>query len=505
MTTKRAKAVTGATTTAPAANDRPEDGGRPEAAPSEARPRVPRPKRARSRRVAGGAARSSAGATGATAAAPAPPVPPAPHILIIGGGGTGGALAHDLTLRGLRVTLVERGEITSGTTGRHHGLLHSGARYATTDRAAAIDCSGENKILRRIAPGSFEENDGLFVALTDEDEEYEKQFTEACWQCAVPATRLDRDTALRLEPGLNPALRFAIQVPDATMDAMRVPLRFFATARRAGADIRPFTEVVAFTSSAAADGSGRTVSGVKVRDHAAGREYEIGADIVVNAAGPWAGKVAALAGVDVPVIASPGVMVAVRGRHTNMVVNRLHAPGDGDIVVPQRLLTVLGTSSWIAADPDDLAVPADHVAAIIRESSELVPAVGRAEVRATWAAARPLIGVAPGSGLTAGAAALAADPALAAANAAAADPAHAATLAAAAAAGRGLPRETRCFDHATDASPTEGFVTIAGGKATTLRAMAEAAADVICAKLGLDRPCQTREVVLLPHTAWYRA
>ena len=40
------------------------------------------------------------------------------HVLIIGGGGTGGALAHDLALRGLRVTLVERGEFTSGTTGR---------------------------------------------------------------------------------------------------------------------------------------------------------------------------------------------------------------------------------------------------------------------------------------------------------------------------------------------------------------------------------------------------
>ena len=92
------------------------------------------------------------------------PDPSAPHVLIIGGGGTGGALAHDLTLRGLRVTLVERGEVTSGTTGRHHGLLHSGARYATTDRAAAIECIAENKILRRIAPGSFEENDGLFVA-----------------------------------------------------------------------------------------------------------------------------------------------------------------------------------------------------------------------------------------------------------------------------------------------------------------------------------------------------
>jgi glycerol-3-phosphate dehydrogenase len=49
----------------------------------------------------------------------------------------------------------------------------------------------------------------------------------------------------------------------------------------------------------------------------------------------------------------------------------------------------------------------------------------------------------------------------------------------------------------------EGFVTITGGKATTLRAMAEAAADLVCAKLGVDAPCRTREVVMAPHTAYY--
>jgi glycerol-3-phosphate dehydrogenase len=421
------------------------------------------------------------------------PDPSAPHILIIGCGGTGGALAHDLTLRGLRVTLVERGEVTSGTTGRHHGLLHSGARYATTDRATAIECIAENKFLRRICPGSFEENDGLFVALTDEDVEYEKSFLEACWQCAVPTRRLERDEALRAEPGLNPGLRFAIQVPDATMDAMRVPLRFFATARRNGAEIRAFTEVVAVTMA------GRTVSGVRVRDHAAGTEYEIGADIVVNAAGPWAGKVAALAGVEVPVVPSPGVMVAVRGRHCNMVVNRLHAPGDGDIVLPQRALTVVGTSSWVVDDPDDLTAPADHVAAILRESAALVPAVALAEIRATWSASRPLIGGGPGGCDAAGGAAGGAG------NGGSGNGDANGGNGAADLAGRDLARELRCFDHATDATPTQGFVTIAGGKATTLRAMAETTADVICGKLGLDRPCQTCDYVLLPHTAWYSA
>ena len=107
------------------------------------------------------------------------------HALIIGGGVTGGALAHDLALRGLQVTLVERGEVTSGTTGRHHGLVHSGARYAVEDKESAVECIEENKILRRIMPGTFEENDGLFVALTGDDVAYSDRFLEACAQCGM--------------------------------------------------------------------------------------------------------------------------------------------------------------------------------------------------------------------------------------------------------------------------------------------------------------------------------
>lgn len=387
----------------------------------------------------------------------------APHVVIVGGGGTGGALAHDLTLRGIRVTVVERGEITSGTTGRHHGLLHSGARYAVKDRESAVECIEENQILRRIAPGSFELNDGLFVAITDEDVAYEKVFVESCEASGIPARRVDRAEALRLEPNLNPEVRCAVQVPDGTMDAMRMPLRFFATARSNGADVRPFTEVVGMAISTTTP---RAVTGVKVRDHTSGREYEIGADLVVNAAGPWGERVARMAGVDVPIQPSPGILVAVRGRYCNMVVNRLHASGDGDIVVPQRELSVIGTSSWVTDDPDHLAVPADHVEAMFREGSAMIPALRGAEVRATWSAARPLIGERGASS------------------------------------GRELSRTFKCFDHEIE-DGVAGFVTIGGGKATTLRAMAEATANVVCRKLGVDRPCATREVELLPHTDYY--
>jgi len=119
------------------------------------------------------------------------------HVLIVGGGGTGGALAHDLALRGVIVTLVERGELTSGTTGRHHGLLHSGGRYAVNDRESAVECIEENRILRRICPGTFELNDGLFVAITEEDLDYLEPFLEGCEACGIPARQMSPAEALR--------------------------------------------------------------------------------------------------------------------------------------------------------------------------------------------------------------------------------------------------------------------------------------------------------------------
>jgi glycerol-3-phosphate dehydrogenase len=358
------------------------------------------------------------------------------------------------------VTLVERGELTSGTTGRHHGLLHSGARYAVNDPESALECIAENRILRRIAPGSFEENGGLFVALDDEDMDYLPRFLAGCAACGIPTRQLTPAAALDLEPGLHPGLRAAVLVPDATMDAMRLPLRFFASAQRNGARLRPFTEVTGLLTA------GRRVRGVAVRDHLTGADAELDADLVVNATGPWCERLAAMAGTSVPVQPSPGVLLALQGRLCELVVNRLHPAGDGDIVVPQRRLSIVGTSAWTVDDPDDLAVPEDHVQAMFREGARLVPAVATASERAAWSAARPLVGAAGGGG------------------------------------GRELSRTFKCFDHAAT-DQVEGFVTITGGKATTLRAMAEAAADLVCAKLGVDAACRTRDTVLLSHADYY--
>ena len=69
------------------------------------------------------------------------------HVVVIGAGSTGAAIAHDLALRGLRVTLIDRFGPASGTTGHNQAQLHSGARYAVTDPASVRECIEENMIL----------------------------------------------------------------------------------------------------------------------------------------------------------------------------------------------------------------------------------------------------------------------------------------------------------------------------------------------------------------------
>jgi glycerol-3-phosphate dehydrogenase len=188
---------------------------------------------------------------------------------------------------------------------------------------------------------------------------------------------------------------------------------------------------------------------------------------VINATGAWSGQIADMVGVEVPIKPSPGVMLAVRGRLSNMVINRLAPSGDGDIIVPQRGLSVIGTTSWVVDDPDNLGLPKDHVQKMWDEGAKLVPLVKEAPFRAAWSAARPLIGPRKAEADT----------------------------------GRELSRTFKCFDHIDEG--VEGFVTITGGKATTARGMAEATADVVCQKLGVDVPCRTREEICLPHTAYY--
>jgi len=385
-----------------------------------------------------------------------------PTALVIGAGSTGAATAHDLALRGVGVTIVERGEVASGTTGRNHGLLHSGARYAVKDPESAVECITERDILARIAPEVLELNGGIFVAVDEAGLVYREPFQEACARAGIPVRNLSGAEARELEPALTERVLAACEVPDGVFDPFHLCLAFLATAVANGAQTVPYAEVEDLVLR------GHAVEGAIVRDRRTGDRRRIEADVVVNATGPWAGTLAALAGVDVPIVPTAGVMVAVAGRSVDRVINRLDRPSDGDIVLPQRQTVVIGTSSWPVEDPDRIAIPPEHTSLMFDRGGELVPSVRGRAPRGVFAAARPLIGR-PGD----------------------------------VTAGRELSRTFECFDHAADG--VDGFVTISGGKTTTARAMAETTADVVCGKLGVTTPCRTRDVPLHSYRDYFDA
>jgi len=381
-----------------------------------------------------------------------------PHVIVIGAGFTGVATAHDLALRGCHVTVVERGDLCNGTSGRTHGLLHSGGRYAVKDKESAIECIDENMILRRIVPQAIEPNGGLFVALDENDLAYAEQFMESCEECHIPLEELTSKKVLTLEPNLNPRVLVAFLIPDGTFDPLRLALAFAGTAKHNGATFRTFTEV----QSLLTDGAGK-VTGIKVLNRAAGTLEEIRAEVVVNATGAWAGHITAMAGLDAPVRPTPGIMVAYDQRLVQRAINRLNAPGDGDIVLPQRRMVVVGTTSYDAEDVDYIPVTEDQVILMLERGSELIPGIRSAKPRGVYMAARPLVG--GGSG-------------------------------------RSMARTFKCYDH-KETHNVDGLVTITGGKATTLRAMAEKTADVVCAKLAITTPCLTKETPLLSYRQYY--
>ncbi|MGB8215129.1 MAG: FAD-dependent oxidoreductase [Anaerolineales bacterium] len=381
-----------------------------------------------------------------------------PRAIIIGAGFTGCATAHDLSLRGFDVTVIERGDICNGTSGRTHGLLHCGGRYAVKDPEAGIECIDENIILRRIVPQVIEPNGGLFIALNESDLQYREAFIKGCENCHIPFEEIKPEQALRLEPNINPKLLTAFLIPDGTFDPLRLALSFAATAKKNGAKFHTYTEIKSFILDGKA-----TVVGVMATDRSTNKPVEFRADIVVNATGAWVGEIAEMVGAKVPIKPTPGVMVVYDQRFVQRAINRLNVPGDGDIVLPQRRMVVIGTTSFEINDLDYVPVLDDHVKLMVDRGAELIPAIGTAKIRGKYMATRPLIGAGEG---------------------------------------RSAARTFKCYDH-KETDNIDGLVTITGGKATTLRAMAEKTADVVSVKLGVNVPCSTKDMPLISYRQYY--
>ena len=389
-------------------------------------------------------------------------------VLVIGGGATGTGIARDLALRGVDVTLAERDGLSAGASGRSHGLLHSGARYAESDPEGALECLEENRILREIGGECVRETRGLFVQRSDDDPAYFEEKRAACERVGIPVEVVDGETARGAVPGLADEVERAVWVPDAVVVPSRLVAANAADARDRGGRILPHAPV---TSMRVENGRIETVT----LERESGDET-VDPTYVVNATGAHAGRIADMAGVTVEMRPTRGVMVSVAYDGLEPVLNRCRDPSDGDIIVPHDGEVVLGTTSVPVDDPDDYETADWEIERTVDECATILPAVADAERVRTWWGVRPLY-----------------------------EPEEAAR------GGRGISRGFHLLDHADDGGErtarsrstsepgsdgVENVATIVGGKLTTYRRMAEATADLVCDRLGVDAACVTADTAL---------
>lgn len=373
-------------------------------------------------------------------------------VIIIGGGATGAGVARDCALRGIRALLLERFDIATGATGRNHGLLHSGARYAVTDRESAEECIRENTILRRIASHCVDETDGLFISLPEDGLEFQAKFVDACRAAGIRADIIDPKEALLLEPSANPAMIGAVRVPDGSVDPFRLTAANILDAKAHGAEVLTYHEVLDLIREQ------DRIVGVKVLDRKTGEKTEYRAQIVVNAGGIWGHDIAKKAGVTVNMLPAKGALLIFGHRVNNIVINRCRKPADADILVPGDTICLIGTTSSKVPfeECDNMYVTADEVDLLLREGMKLAPSLEHTRILRAYAGVRPLV---------------ASDD----------DPS-----------GRSVSRGIVVLDHAKR-DGIEGFITITGGKLMTYRLMGEWTTDLICKKLNLSAKCVTAE------------
>jgi len=383
---------------------------------------------------------------------------PPRDVIVVGGGVTGCGVAWDLALRGVSVTLLEQGGLASGTSGRFHGLVHSGARYAVSDPAAASQCADESGVLARIAPGVVRATGGIFALCGDDDPRYVERWEDGTRATGVAAHEITVDEALRREPLLSPTVRRAYLVADAVCEGPALCAALASAARAAGADVRDFHRVEDFL------GDGPTFRGVRATDVRSGEPVRLESRLVVLAAGPWCGEILARAGLSLSLDLLRGAMVALDGPPLRTAVNRLHPPADGDIALPRGRLTIAGTTSIPSDRPDDRRVSDEEVVLVRDRIFAMLPGLRSGTTRHAWSAVRPLFQAEGVRG-----------------------------------SGRGdvhaWSRDFSVIDHrARDGRG--GLLTVVGGKLTTFRLMAEKASDAACRQLGVTAACRTAETAL---------
>lgn len=315
-------------------------------------------------------------------------------LLVIGGGIVGAGIARDAAMRGLRVGLVEQHDFAFGTSSRSSRLLHGGLRYLAQGRVGLVrEASIEKTILHRIAPHLSDPLPFLFPT-------YRHNRHWPLWQLRIgiklydllcagrnlgKSTSLDTRAILEKVPALNPiGLTGAVRYYDGFTNDTRLTLDTLRSAARNGAQLLNYCRY----ENASRTGRWRC----RLKDRFGGGEFNVEAQAVVNATGPWA---ATLPHSQVKLHLTKGVHVVVE--RARLPVPETVVMGEEKRIlfaIPWGERTILGTTDTDYAGPiDDVRPDSGDIACLLRVTNRYFHGAKlRAEdVISCWAGLRPLI------------------------------------------------------------------------------------------------------------------
>jgi glycerol-3-phosphate dehydrogenase len=367
-------------------------------------------------------------------------------VLVVGGGIVGTGTALDAVTRGLNTGLLEQRDLASGTSSRSSKLVHGGLRYLEMlDFGLVREALQERGLLlTRLAPHLVRPVPFLYP-LTRRGWErpyvgaglalYDAMAMLGKYEMGVPRHRhLTRRQVARIAPDFKAdRIAGAIRYYDCQVDDARLVVTVARTAARNGAHVATRVKVIGFLRE------GERVVGVRAVDLETGREFEVRARVVVNAAGVWSDEIQEMVGGRgaLNVQASKGIHLVVprdRIRSEAGFINRTEF--SVLFVIPWGRHWIIGTTdtAWDldkahpAASRADIDYVLDHVNTILREPLD------HEDVEGVYAGLRPLL------------------------------------------TGESEPTSKISREH-TVVTPVPGLVMIAGGKLTTYRVMARDAID----------------------------
>ncbi len=211
-------------------------------------------------------------------------------LVVIGGGITGGGIALDAASRGLRVALVEKGDFASGTSSKSTKLIHGGLRYLKQfDFWLVKEVGSERAIVHKLAPHLVLPEKMLLPLI--ENGSYGKWLTSIglkVYDILAQVTgddkrkMLEKKEAMKLEPLLpKKILKGAGYYAEYRTDDARLTIENIKTSLKYGAVALNYAEVTDFVYT------DEKVAGVKVKDVVSDKDIEIKSKYVINAAGPW--------------------------------------------------------------------------------------------------------------------------------------------------------------------------------------------------------------------------